>query len=394
MGGTIKDSTTFLTLVSYFICYTKCFTNVSSMGFNCGIVGLPNVGKSTLFNALTNGHAEAANYPFCTIKENIGIVNIPDKRLDVLTEMYQAERTVPTTTEFVDIAGLVKGASNNEGRGNQFLANIRQVDAIAHVVRCFSDDNIMHVEGSIDPARDIDIIETELMLKDLETIAQRKKTIEKKARAGEKEAQDEMELLEGLERHLDAGKLAFTFERTTETAPIIKALFLLTDKPIMYIANTDEQGIQHGNAMIETVRAIAAGKNAVVVPICAKIEAELLALEPDDRTAFLADMGMTEPGLHRVIREGYDLLGLITFFTAGKKEVRAWTVERNSKAPQAAGVIHSDFEKGFIRAETMKYDDLVRLGSEQAVKDAGLYRIEGKEYVVADGDILYFRFNV
>jgi ribosome-binding ATPase len=364
------------------------------MGFNCGIVGLPNVGKSTLFNALTNGHAEAANYPFCTIDPNVGIVNIPDARLDKLSAMYETERTVPTTTEFVDIAGLVKGASKDQGRGNQFLANIRQVDAIAHVVRCFGDDNVMHVEGSVDPARDIEIIETELVLKDLETVATRIQALEKKVRAADKEAKEELEIMQALEKHLDAGNLAFTFEQTPEAAVMIKQLFLLTNKPIMYIANTDEQGLKNGNPYIEIVRGIAKTKNAVVVPICAKIESEIIELEADDRTAFLADMGMTEPGLHRVIQQGYELLGLVTYFTAGKKEVRAWTIPQHCKAPQAAGVIHTDFEKGFIRAETMKYDDLMRLGSEAAMKDAGLYRIEGKEYVVQDGDILFFRFNV
>jgi hypothetical protein len=364
------------------------------MGFNCGIVGLPNVGKSTLFNALTASGVEASNYPFCTIDPNVGIVNVPDPRLDNLTAMYETERTVPTTIEFVDIAGLVKGAASGEGLGNQFLSHIRQVDAIAHVVRCFENDNVIHVQGSVDPARDMEIIWTELILKDIDSVEKRMQTVEKKARSNDKEAKDEVEFLNRLKTHLDGGNLAkFLDVSDTETA-YLKPLFLLTDKPVMYIANTDEQGLKNGNAYINRVREIAEREQAHVVVICANIEAEIAELEPADRDAFLSDMGMTEPGLHRVIRQGYALLDLITYFTAGKKEVRAWTVKRNTKAPQAAGVIHTDFEKGFIRAEVMKYDDLARLGSEQALKDAGLYRVEGKEYITQDGDIMYFRFNV
>ncbi len=364
------------------------------MGFNCGIVGLPNVGKSTLFNALTASGVEASNYPFCTIDPNVGIVSVPDPRLDKLTAMYETERTVPTTIEFVDIAGLVKGAASGEGLGNQFLSHIRQVDAIAHVVRCFENDNVIHVQGSVNPARDIEIIWTELMLKDLESVEKRMQTVEKKARANDKEAKDEVEFLHRLKTHLDGGNLAKFLEVSEAEAAYLKPLFLLTDKPVMYIANTDEQGLNNGNTYINHVREIAEREQAHVVVICANIEAEIAELEPADRDAFLSDMGMNEPGLHRVIRQGYALLDLITYFTAGKKEVRAWTVKRNTKAPQAAGVIHTDFEKGFIRAEVMKYDDLVRLGSEQAVKEAGLYRIEGKEYITQDGDIMYFRFNV
>jgi GTP-binding protein YchF len=364
------------------------------MGFNCGIVGLPNVGKSTLFNALTASGVEASNYPFCTIDPNVGIVNVPDPRLDKLSAMYETERTVPTTIEFVDIAGLVKGAASGEGLGNQFLSHIRQVDAIAHVVRCFENDNVIHVQGSVDPVRDMDIIWTELILKDMDSVEKRMQTVEKKARANDKEAKEELEFLNRLKAHLDGGKLAKFIEISDAERAFMQPLFLLTDKPVMYVANTDENGLKNGNAHIAKVKEVAAKEGAQVVVICANIEAEIVELEPADRETFLADMGMTEPGLHRVIRTGYELLGLITYFTAGKKEVRAWTVKKHSKAPQAAGVIHTDFEKGFIRAETMKYDDLVRLGSEQAVKDAGLYRIEGKEYVTQDGDIMYFRFNV
>jgi GTP-binding protein YchF len=366
------------------------------MGFNCGIVGLPNVGKSTLFNALTASGVEAANYPFCTIKPNVGMVSVPDPRLDKLSSMYETEHTVPTTIEFVDIAGLIKGAASDEsvGLGSQFLGHIRQVDAIAHVVRCFENDNVIHVEGGVDPVRDMDIIWTELILKDIDSVEKRMQTVEKKARANEKEAKEELDFLHRLKAHLNGGKQAKFIEANDAERGFLQPLFLLTNKPVMYVANTDEQGLKSGNAHIAKVREVAVSEGAQVVVICANIESEIVELDPADRAAFLADMGITEPGLNRVIRTGYALLGLITFFTAGKKEVRAWTVRKNAKAPQAAGVIHTDFEKGFIRAETMKYDDLVRLGSEQAVKDAGLYRIEGKEYVTQDGDIMYFRFNV
>jgi ribosome-binding ATPase len=364
------------------------------MGFNCGIVGLPNVGKSTLFNALTASGVEASNYPFCTIDPNVGIVNVPDVRLTTLSTMYETDSTVPTTIEFVDIAGLVKGAASGEGLGNQFLSHIRQVSAVAHVVRCFGDDNVIHVQGSVDPARDIEIIETELVLKDLDTVEKRIQTVEKKARSGDKDAKAEIDVLTALQAHLDKGSLAKNFPHTDENLPVLAALYLITDKPVMFIANTDEAGMKNGNEYIEAVRTIAKRDGSLVVPICANIEAEIAELDEADREAFLTDMGMTEPGLHRVIREGYTLLNLITYFTAGKKEVRAWTVERDVKAPKAAAAIHTDFEKGFIRAEVMKYADLTRLGSEPAVKEAGLYRVEGKEYVTQDGDIMYFRFNV
>ncbi|MBK6290255.1 MAG: redox-regulated ATPase YchF [Ignavibacteria bacterium] len=364
------------------------------MGIACGIVGLPNVGKSTLFNALTSNEAEAANYPFCTIDPNVGVVNVPDPRLKKLVEVYQTDRDVPTTVEFVDIAGLVKGASKGEGLGNQFLANIRQCDAVAHVVRCFEDENVVHVHGGVDPIHDIEIIETELIYKDVESVDKRLQTLHKLVRANDKDAKEEQDLLHQLQTHLDSGKPSRSFPCDDKGRAAIKSLQLLTDKPVMYVANTNEEGVRSGNKFVDAVRARAAEEGAIVVPICAKIEAEISQLEAEDRELFLADLGMEEPGLDRVIREAYGLLGLITYFTAGKKECRAWTVRKGSTAPQAAGVIHTDFEKGFIRAEVMSYADWDRLGTEQAVKDAGQYRVEGKDYIVKDGDIMYFRFNV
>lgn len=364
------------------------------MAIACGIVGLPNVGKSTLFNALTSNQAEASNYPFCTIDPNVGIVNVPDPRLKKLSIGYATDREVPAAVEFVDIAGLVKGASKGEGLGNQFLGNIRACDAVAHVVRCFSDDNVIHVHGDVNPLHDIGIIDTELILKDVETVEKRIDTLQKKVRANDKEAKEDTDILTELREHLNSGKTARLFARDERGELAIKECYLLTDKPLMYIANTDEQGVKNGNKYIDAVKAHAATEDALVVVICAKIEAEIAQLDSEDRELFLADLGMEEPGLDRVIREGYNLLGLQTYFTAGKKETRAWTVKKGATAPQAAGVIHTDFEKGFIRAEVMKYADWERLGSEQAVKDAGLYKVEGKEYIVQDGDIMYFRFNV
>ena len=364
------------------------------MAIACGIVGLPNVGKSTLFNALTSNQAEASNYPFCTIDPNVGIVNVPDPRLKKLSIINQTDKEIPAMVEFVDIAGLVKGASKGEGLGNQFLGNIRACDAVAHVVRCFRDDNVIHVHGDVNPLHDIGIIDTELILKDVETVEKRIDTLQKKIRANDKEAKEDAEILEQLRNHLNNGNTARSFERDERGAAAIKECYLLTDKPVMYIANTDEDGVKNGNQYINDVKAHAEKEHALVVVICAKIEAEIAQLDDEDRALFLSDLGMEEPGLDRVIREGYNLLGLQTYFTAGKKECRAWTVKKGATAPQAAGVIHTDFEKGFIRAEVMKYADWERLGSEQAVKDAGLYKIEGKEYIVKDGDIMYFRFNV
>ncbi len=364
------------------------------MAIACGIVGLPNVGKSTLFNALTSNEAEAANYPFCTIDPNVGIVNVPDPRLKVLVEMYKTKSEVPTTVEFVDIAGLVKGAAQGEGLGNQFLQHIRQVDAVAHVVRCFQDENVVHVSGGVNPLQDIEIIETELLLKDVESVEKRIENLNKRIRANDKDAKEEVEILSGLRDHMNSGKQARQYVRDEKADLVIKGSQFLTDKPLMYIANTDEEGAKNGNELIEAVREYAKKDNAIVVPICAKIEAEIALLEPEDRDMFLADLGMEEPGLDKVIREAYRLLGLITYFTAGVKECRAWTVKQGATAPNAAGIIHTDFEKGFIRAEVTKFNDIQRLGSEAAVKEAGLYKVEGKEYIVQDGDIMFFRFNV
>lgn len=365
------------------------------MGFNCGIVGLPNVGKSTLFNAITAAGAEAANYPFCTIDPNVGVVTIRDERIDVLVKMYKPPKIVPSAIEFVDIAGLVKGASKGEGLGNQFLSHIREVDAIAHVVRCFDDPNVVHVDGSVNPKRDIEVIEAELIFKDLDTVEKKKNDAERKSKTGDKKLKTEHDFYVRAYDYLLTGRLMRYFDTQNEDEKMwLRDLHLLTNKPVMYVCNVHEKEVAVENSYVKTVREIAAKEGAKVVTVSAAVEAEVAELPVEERGGFLAELGLTESGLNKVVREGYDLLHLITFFTAGPKEVHAWTVRKGSTAPQAAGVIHSDFEKGFIRAEIMKYDDLVRLGSEQAVKDNGLLHIEGKEYLIEDGDILHVRFNV
>lgn len=368
------------------------------MSLQCGIVGLPNVGKSTLFNCLSNARAQAANFPFCTIEPNVGVITVPDERLIKLTEIAKPQNIVPATVEIVDIAGLVKGASKGEGLGNQFLGNIKNTQAILHVLRCFENDNIIHVDGSVDPIRDKEIIDTELQLKDLESVENRLARVQKQAKAGDKEAAKVADACEKYRAHLLKGLNARTLDELTEEQLMLTSdLNLLTSKPVLYVCNVDEKGLPDGkgNAWVDTIRTMAASEGAEVLVICAAAESEIAELEdPEERAMFLNDLGLKESGVAKLIKAAYKMLNYITYFTVGEKEVRAWTITRGMKAPQAAGVIHSDFEKGFIRAEVIKYDDYLKYGSESAIRDAGRLGVEGKEYVVQDGDCMHFRFNV
>ncbi len=377
----------------------QAFNVLLSMSLQCGIVGLPNVGKSTLFNCLSSAKAQAANFPFCTIEPNVGVITVPDERLNKLAEIVHPERIVPATVEIVDIAGLVKGASKGEGLGNKFLANIRETDAIIHVLRCFDDGNVVHVDGSVDPVRDKEIIDTELQLKDLETIEARLPKVQKLAQVGnDKVAKAQFAVMSAVKDALLEGKSARTVTSKLESAEEIQAareLFLLTSKPILYVCNVDESSAKTGNEYVEKVKAAVAGEDAEVLVISAKIESEIAELESyDERQMFLEELGLEESGVNRLIHSAYSLLGLQTYITAGPMEVKAWTFRKGMKAPQCAGIIHGDFEKGFIRAEVIKYEDYLQYGSEAAVREAGKLGVEGKEYVVQDGDIMHFRFNV
>ena len=364
------------------------------MSLRCGIVGLPNVGKSTLFNALSDAGADAANFPFCTIDPNIGVVPVPDERLDTLYKIVGSEEKIPTSVEFVDIAGLVKGASEGKGKGNAFLSHIREVDLIVHVVRCFDDENVIHVEGDVNPTRDVHIIEDELILKDLESVEKRVENLRKEAKSGEKQTIKKLEIVEELKEHLENGNAARTFDADEEKQKAYRELFLLSDKPVLYACNVSEDDLDCGNQWVDEVQGIADRFEDEVVTFCAKIEEEIAELDEEEREMFLEGLGVESAGLERLIRAAYKELGLITYFTVGPKESRAWTVRKGAKAPEAAGVIHSDFERGFIRAETVSFQTYKELGSEKAVKDAGEMRQEGKDYVVRDGDVMLFRFNV
>ncbi len=365
------------------------------MALKCGIVGLPNVGKSTLFNALTSAKALAANYPFATKEPNIGMITVPDIRLDELAKLVNPQRVFPTSIEIVDIAGLIKGASKGEGLGNQFLANIREVDAILHVIRCFDNDNVVHVDGNIDPVRDKEIIDAELLFKDMETVEKNLEKNKKTAKSGDKDDIKRVELFTRLLEHIEEGRPVRSFELGTDEVPFVNEMHLLTIKPILYVCNVDESSVLEGNEYTKRIVDLVADEQAEVVYISADIEADIAELDDmEERMEFVKEMGLNEPGVNRIIKASYKLLNLITYFTAGEKEVRAWTITKDTKAPGAAGVIHTDFEKGFIRAEVIAYNDFVNYGSEAAVRDAGKLKVEGKEYVVGDGDVMHFRFNV